>query len=109
MDVMVVFFGGPLDGVTMTSDSADDLERAKVLRFAQIIGGCLHDAEKREVRLDPGLVYTMPSEEIKERAKKENWSEAKIAALMPRYEYEFWKVRENDGLAEISMRFKGAL
>jgi hypothetical protein len=71
-----------------------------------VIGGCLRDAEKREVSLNPGMLYTVPSEAIRERAEKEGWSEAKIAALMPKYEYEFWKVREQEGIAHISLRFK---
>lgn len=107
MDVMIVFFGGPLDGHTMTSDSPDALERKKVLGIAQVIGGCVRDAEKREVQFDPGLVYTVPSEQVIEVARRDGWSEAQIRALIPRYEYEYWKVREADGIAEISLRFKG--
>ena len=107
LDVIVAYHGGPLDGVTMCSDSSDPLEQKKVWLMTQIIGGCLRDAEKREVELSPGLIYTVPSTEIMERARKEVWNEAKVAALMPNYEYEFWKVRENDGIAEISLRFKG--
>ena len=106
MDVLVEFFGGPMDGVTMTSDSPDPLERRKVEWAAHIIGGCLQDAEKREVPFNPGMIYSVPSAEIKERAKNEGWSAEKIAALMPKYEYEFEKVREVEGIAHISLRFK---
>jgi hypothetical protein len=106
MDVIVEFYGGPMDGVVMTSDSGDPLDRKKVERIARVVGGCLHDAEKREVSLNTGMVYTVRSTEIKERAKKEGWSDAKIAALMPRYEYTFSKVREEDGIAYISLSFK---
>ena len=106
MDVIGVFYGGPMDGITMTSDSSDPIERHKVDLMATVIGGCLRDAEKREVPLNPGMLYTVQSEEIKERAKKEGWSEAKVAALMPKYEYEFAKVREQDGIAYISLCFK---
>jgi hypothetical protein len=107
MDVLVEFFEGPLDGVTMTSDSPDPLDRQKVEWMARVIGGCLRDAEKREVSLNPGMIYTVQSEEIKDRAKREGWSEAKIAALMPKYQYEFWKVRQSEGIAHISLRFVG--
>jgi len=107
MDVIVEFFGGPMDGVTMTSDSSDPIERLKVELMAQVIGGCLRDMEKREVPLNPGMLYTVQSEEIRERARKEGWSEAKIAALMPKYEYEFSKVQEQEGIAHIQLRFKG--
>lgn len=107
MDVIVEFFGGPMDGVTMTSDSPDPIERHKVELMARVIGGCLRDAEKREVPLNPGMLYTVQSEEIRERAKQEGWSEAKVAALMPKYEYEFAKVREQNGIAYISLCFKG--
>jgi len=51
MDVIVEFFGGPMDGVTMTSDSPDPIERHKVELMAKVIGGCLRDADKREVPL----------------------------------------------------------
>ena len=84
MEMIVEFFGGPMDGVTMTSDSPDPLDRHKVELMARVIGGCL-----------------------RERAMKEGWSEAKIAALMPKYEYEFSKVREEGGIAHISLHFKG--
>jgi hypothetical protein len=107
VDVIVEFFGRPMDGVTMTSDSPDALERHKVEWIASVIGGCLRDAEKREVPLNPGMLYTVESKEIRERASKEGWSEARIAALMPKYEYEFSKVREHEGIAHISLRFKG--
>jgi hypothetical protein len=108
MDILVEFFGGALDGVTMTSESADPVEQSKVRWLAQIVGGCLHDADKREVKSDPGLTYTVPSEEMMRIARRDGWSEAKIAALMPRYEYLFQSVREVDGMALISLRFKGA-
>jgi hypothetical protein len=106
MDIIIVFHGGPLDGVTMSSDAADELERLKVQRMAQVIGGCLRDAEKREVEFNPGLTYTVPSEMIMDQAKKENWPHAKIQALMPYYVYEYWKHQETDGIAQISLRFK---
>jgi hypothetical protein len=108
MDVLVEYFGGPMDGVTMTSDSADPIERNKVAWMARVVGGCLRDAEKREVPLNPRMLYTVWSEEIRERAKNEQWSDAKIAALMPKYEYEFSKVQEREGIAFISLRFKGS-
>src|SRR5262245_52831982 len=107
MDIIVVFHGGLLDGEPLTSDSPDPLVRQKVERMAQILGRYLGDAEKREVDFKPYLLYTVPSPEVKERAEKEGWSEAKIKALMPKYEYEYWKHREEDGFAEISMRYKG--
>lgn len=107
MDVIVEFFGGPMDGVTMTSDSSDPIEHHKVELMTRVIGGCLRDAEKREVPLNPGMLYTVRSKEIRERARKEGWSEAKIAALMPKYEYEFSKVQDLEGIAHISLRFKG--
>jgi hypothetical protein len=109
MDVFVEFFGGPMDGVTMASNSPDPLDRQKVELMARTIGGALRDAEKREVALNPGMLYTVDSQEIKERARKEGWGEAKIAALMPRYQYEFWKVREEEALAHISLRFRGTV
>ena len=108
MDVLVEFFGGPMDGVTLTSDSPDPLDRHKVERMARVVGGCLQDAEKWEVTLNPGMIYTVQSEEIRERAKKEGWSDAKIAALMPKYEYEFSRVEEHEGIAHITLRFKGS-
>jgi hypothetical protein len=108
MDVLVEFFGGPLDGVTMTSDSPDSSERHKVEWMARVVGGCLRDSKKREVTLNPGMIYTVQSEKIRERAKREGWSDAKIAALMPKYEYEFWNVWQSDGIAHILLRFSSA-
>lgn len=109
LDVILEFFGGPLDGGTMTSDAADPLERNKVQWIARIVGSCLVDAEKKEVKFDPNMIYTVPSEEIMERAKAEGWSEAKIAALMPRYEYVYRKHREENGIAHISLQFKACI
>jgi hypothetical protein len=108
LDVIISFVGGPLDGASMTSDSADLVERHKVQRMAQVVGGCLRDAEKREVQFKPGMLYTVPSEWVMDRAKRENWSQARIDALVPKYEYEYWKHREVDGMAEIVLRFKQA-
>lgn len=108
MDVIVSFVGGPLDGAAMYSDSPDPLERKKVQRIAQVVGGCLRDAEKREVKFDPGMLYTVPSEWIMEQARCENWSQARIDAIVPKYKYEYWKFREVDGIAEIHLRFKEA-
>jgi hypothetical protein len=107
MDVIVEFIGGPKDGATMTSDSSDPLESHKVNWMATTIGGCLRDAEKREIQLNPGMLYTVQSEAISERAQREGWSEAKVAALMPKHEYEFSKVREQEGIAHIALHFKG--
>ena len=107
MDIIVEFFEGPMDGVTMTSDSSDPVERQKVEWMARTIGGCLRDAEKREVPLNPGMLYTVQSEQIRERARKEGWSEAQVAALMRKYQYELLKVQEQEGIAHISLRFKG--
>jgi len=59
MDIIVSFSGGPLDGDVMASDAADPIERRKAQLFAKVIGGCLHDAEKREVTFKPGLTYTI--------------------------------------------------
>ena len=106
MDIIVEFYGGILDGTTYCSDSPDELIRQKVLRIAQVIGGCMRDAERREVTFRPGLLYTVPSEEVMDRAKQEIWSEEKVRALMPHYVYEFWRVREQDGVAQISLRYK---
>ena len=107
MDIIVEFYGGPMDGVVMTSDSDSALDRKKVEWIARVVGGCLYDAERREVSLNTGMVFTVQSDEVKERAKREGWSDAKIAALMPRYEYAFSKVREGDCIAHISLSFKG--
>ncbi len=108
MDVIVTFVGGPLDGGAMTSDSADPIEQRKVQLMAQVVGGCLRDAEKREVQFNPGMLYTVPSEWVMERARRENWSRARIDAVVPKYEYEYWKFREANGIAEIFLRFKDA-
>jgi hypothetical protein len=108
LDVIVSFVGGPLDGASMASDSKDPLERNKVQLMAQVVGGCLRDAEKREVQLNPGMICTVPSEWVMERANRENWSQARIDAVVPRYEYEYWQHREVDGMAEIVLRFKQA-
>lgn len=89
----------------MTNDSTDPIECQKVQLIALVVGGCLRDAEKREVRFDPGLVYTVPSQWVMDVAKRENWSEAKIAAIVPNYEYKFLRFRESEGIAEIHMHF----
>jgi hypothetical protein len=108
LDILVSFVGGPLDGATMTSDSPDPIEQRKVQLMAQVVGGCLRDAEKREVHFNPRMMYTVPSEWVMERARSENWSQAKIDAIVPRYEYEYWKHCEADGIAQIPLRFKEA-
>ena len=105
MDIIVSFINGPLDGHSMTSDSTDPIERRKVELVAQVVGGCLRDAEKREVQFDPGLVHTVPSQWVMDVAKRENWTEAKIAAIVPKYEYSFSHFKESEGIAEIYMRF----
>src|SRR5687768_7126288 len=105
MDIIVSFIGGPLDGVAMASDANDATERHKAQLVAQVIGGCLRDAEKREVPLSPGLTYTVPSEWMLDKAKCENWSEAKVAALVTKHEYEYSHHRELEGIAEIFMKF----
>ena len=106
MKVIVSFVGGPLDGASMKSDSQDPLEREKVQRIAHVVGGCLRDAEKREVQFDPGMLYTVPSEWVMDRARRENWSQARIDAVVRKYEYEYWQHREADGMSEIVLQFK---
>jgi hypothetical protein len=105
VDIMVSFINGPLDGQSMTSDSTDPIERRKVHLVAQVVGGCLRDAEEREVQFDPGLASTVPFQWGMNVAQRENWSEAKIAAIIPKYEYEFSHFRESEGIAEIHVRF----
>lgn len=108
MDVIVSFVGGPLDGASMSSDSLDPIERKKVQLMIQVVGGCLRDAERREVQFDPGMLYTVPFEWIMERARRENWSQPRIDAVLTKYEYEYLEHREADGMAEIVLRFKRA-
>lgn len=105
MDIIVSFIGGPLDGDAMASDAADPIERRKAQLIAQVIGGCLHDAEKREVTFKPGLTYTVPSEWVMDKAKRENWSDAKVAALVTKHEYKYSHHQEANGIAEIFMQF----
>ena len=105
MDIIVSFIGGPLDGDAIASDAPDPLERCKVQLIAQVVGGCLHDAEKREATFDPGLTYTVPSEWMMDKAKRENWSDAKVAALVTKHDYRFSHYRESEGIAEIFMQF----
>ena len=105
MDLIVSFINGPIDGYSMTSDSTDPNECRKVQLIAQIVGGCLRDTEKREVQFDPGIVYTIPSPWIMDVAKRENWSKARIAAIVPAYEYKFSHFKQSDGIAEIFMLF----
>ena len=105
MDIIVSFIGGPLDGDAIASDAIDPVERRKAQLVGQVIGGCLHDAEKREVPVSPALTYTVPSEWMMDKAKRENWPEAKVAALVTKHEYEYSHHREADGIAEISMKF----
>lgn len=105
MDVIISFIGGPLDGATLCSDAADPIERSKAQHIARIIGGCLNDAAKREVKLNPGLTYTVPSEWIKEIAKRDNWSDARVAAQLTKHEYKYSHHKEADGIAEIFMKF----
>jgi len=103
VDIIVSFINGPLDGHSLTSDSTDPIERRKVQLVAQVVGGCLRDAEKREVQFNPGLGYTVPSQWVMDVAHRENWSEAKIAAIVPKYELSHF--RESEGIADIHMRF----
>jgi hypothetical protein len=106
MDIIVSFIGGgPLDGGMMASDAADPIERHKARLIAQIIGGCLHDAEKREVIFKPGLTYTVPSESMMDKAKRENWNNVKMAALVTKHEYKYSHHRGANGIAEVFMQF----
>jgi len=105
MDIIVSFIGGPLDGDKMTSDAADPIERHKTQLIAQVIGGCLHDAEKREVTFKPGGTYTVPTKWVMDKAKRENWSDAKVAALVTKHEYKYSYHQEANGIAEIVMQF----
>jgi hypothetical protein len=105
MDIIVSFIGGPLDGDAMASDAADPIERRKAQLVAQAIGGCLRDAEKREVNCEPRLTYTVPSEWMMDKAKRENWSDAKVAALLTKHEYRYSHHREANGIAEVFMQF----
>ncbi len=105
MDIIVSFIGGPLDGDAMCGDAADPGERRKAQLVAQVIGGCLRDVEKREVNFEPDLTYTVPTEWVMEKARRENWSDAKVAALVTKHEYKYSHHRQADGIAEIFMRF----
>ena len=112
MDVIVNFVsgdvgGGPLDGDSWCSDSPDPLVRQKATMVAQVIGGCLRDAEKREVPLNPGLVYSVPNQAILERAKRERWDEAKTNFYLLNHQYEYSGHTEVDGLAVITLKYKG--
>ena len=105
MDIIVSFIGGPLDGDAIATDAADPVEQRKAQIVGQVIGGCLHDAEKREVDFKPRLTYTVPTEWVMDKAKREEWSEAKIAALVTKHDYRYSHHREAGGIAEITMEF----
>ncbi|VTR94346.1 unnamed protein product [Gemmata massiliana] len=99
--------GGPYDGKVMSTDSSDRAEVSQVRRSAQLIGAGLAIAERQESTPGNLLTFRYPSAAVAEQAKTEQWSEAKIKALMPYYEYEVREYVERDGLVLIKARYKG--
>ena len=109
MDIIIEFFGGPMDGRVMSSDSPDPLERQKVDLAAGLMSGYLRDAEKRNMPVSPTAWFTVPNDWIKEQAKKDGWSDAEIADVLKReHKYKLSpKVQEGEGIAHISLYFDG--
>lgn len=105
MEVLIEFVGGPHDGETWSTDSPDKLQADKVRKIAWLVGAGLNIAERRESPPGNLMTFRFPSAVVAERAKAEGWSEAKIKALMPYYEYEVREVRETDGLAMLTARY----
>jgi hypothetical protein len=102
---MIEFVGGPHDGKMMSTDSSDQTEVSKVWWIAQLVGAGLAIAERQESIPGNLMTFRYPSVTVAEQAKTEQWSEAKIKALMPYYEYEVRECIERDGLVLIIARY----
>jgi hypothetical protein len=107
-DVMIIFMGGgPFDGKVLSTDTDPDFDYNTARWILRLVLGSLAIAERKERKAHTLLIWRVPSPDISQRAKSEQWSEAKIAALMPYYEYDVMSCQVTDGLVMLNAHFRG--
>jgi hypothetical protein len=108
MDVMVEFAGGgPLDGKTLASGENPEFDAFKAKLILRVIGATLDNAARKEEKTGTLLNWRVPSPDIVERAKAEQWSEAKKAYLMQYHEYHITSYEETEGLVMFKAFYRG--
>jgi hypothetical protein len=108
MDIMVEFNGGgPLDGKVLAAGENPEFDLGKANWVLGLAVAGLNIAARREERPGTLLIWRAPSPEMAERAKAEQWSEAKVAALMRYYEYHITSFEETEGLVMFKAYYRG--
>src|SRR5262245_6230692 len=87
--VVIEIAGGVLDGKFIDSESSNEREAFEARMVYWLFSGSL-DLMERAEDLDRSniVLYRQPSPVVAQQAREENWSEARIAAMMPYYNYE---------------------
>src|SRR5436309_69533 len=106
-ELIIEFIGGPLDGKSISSDKDPEL-CPTALKFLLASAAQMIDRAAREERKHGTLLtWRVPSPSVSEQAKAEGWSEAKIAALMPYYEYTVNEYAEAEAIIIFTARCQG--
>jgi hypothetical protein len=107
-EVMVEFTGGGLlDGKTLASgeDPEFDTNKAKWVFWAAT--SSLNIAERKEKPPGTLLIWRVPCAHLSGKAKAEQWSDAKVKALMRYHEYHILKLREHEGIILLTAYYRG--
>ena len=108
MDVMIEFMGGgPLDGKVLASDEDPEFDANKAMWVLRLSAESLDIAERKEEAPNTLLIWRVSSPEMSERAKSEEWSDAKVAALMAYHEYHITSLEETEGLVLLKAYYRG--
>jgi hypothetical protein len=108
MDVMVEFAGGgPLDGQTLASGENPEFDANKAKWILWAVASSLDIAQRKENPSGTLLVWRVPSPEIVERAKTEQWPEAKRNYLMQYHVYHITGFQETEGLVLLKAYYQG--
>jgi hypothetical protein len=109
MDANVIFefVGGPVDGKTLCSDSADEVEAVTARRVAWVFGLGKDVAQREETTKEGFGTFRQPSPMIAAKAKAERWSKMQIEALMKYYEYSVVSYQVAGDLVMIKAHYKG--
>ena len=108
MDVMVEFTGGgPLDGRVLASDENSEFDPNRAKWILGLVGATLDIAARKEEKPGTLLIWRVPSPQMAEQAKAEQWPEAKVAALMQYHEYHITSFEETEGLVMFKAYYRG--
>jgi len=107
-DVIIEFYGGPLDGEVLTSDSgAPGFDPSRVLWILRMVASSLDIAERQEKRPGNLLTWRVPHRLLEEMANTENWSAMKRMALMEHHEYHITRIAQDGPLAMLEAHYQG--